>query len=266
MRGLIAVIAGCLLVGIWASWVFLRDTLQHFGYDVAYSDLGVWGDSFGPLNALFAALGFSAVFYTLLLQQRQTAAAERDQHKQRFESSFFELMRMLKDAGSKAYYFDPNSYALRSAIKIKSSHTGAEAFQGYWSDIKPGLLELEPNPGEQQAQKVYNARMRPAYASVVDPFYNLFTVIISRISNDNILTETDKNNYIEIVLSQFNSYETSFIALRSAGELSNDNFLFIKKYQMLRHIPETTYRGDFLRRLYGINPPNIKDDFTYEED
>lgn len=56
-----------------------------------------WGDSFGAINALTSGFGFTVVFFTLRIQARALRDQAADLHKQRFESSFFELLKLMRE-------------------------------------------------------------------------------------------------------------------------------------------------------------------------
>ena len=104
-------------------------------------DKGVFGDSFGALNALFAGLAFAGVIYAILLQQkelklqREELELQREEledtraeikgeketlQKQNFESSFFQLLTMHSEI--------VNSMVIRKGID--GEYFGRECF-GY---------------------------------------------------------------------------------------------------------------------------------------
>lgn len=67
--------------------------------EFSISKSGVFGDSFGALNALFTGLGFAGLLVTLRQQQSQLDAQskkdeiqDRQQKQERFESHFFKLL------------------------------------------------------------------------------------------------------------------------------------------------------------------------------
>ncbi|EJC80390.1 hypothetical protein Rleg4DRAFT_2015 [Rhizobium leguminosarum bv. trifolii WSM2297] len=58
---------------------------------------GQWGDGFGALNALFAGLAFTGALAALFMQGHAADKQNKDYHRQRFESSYFELLALLRE-------------------------------------------------------------------------------------------------------------------------------------------------------------------------
>lgn len=54
---------------------------------------GVFGDSFGTINALFSGLAFSGVLITLLFQRRDLSETRRQINDQNFESQFYSMLQ-----------------------------------------------------------------------------------------------------------------------------------------------------------------------------
>src|SRR5690349_1681956 len=78
------------VVGIWVVWASKASTISRLlvGAD-DLAGVGQWGDSFGALNALFSGLAFIAVLATLRSQARALKNQQEDQHRQRFDTTFF---------------------------------------------------------------------------------------------------------------------------------------------------------------------------------
>lgn len=90
---------------------------------------GVFGDKFGAINALFSALAFAGIIFTIILQkkelrlQREELAETRDEfikqnktlNRQRFENTFFQLLKLHGDIVDKLKIkaFDGNDYEKR---------------------------------------------------------------------------------------------------------------------------------------------------------
>ena len=92
------------LVGAWAT----RWYATHYTLPVVNNAAGLFGDSFGAVNALISAFAFAGVFVTFWLQrkeldlQRQELKAQREEFTQqnktlklqRFENTFFHMMEL----------------------------------------------------------------------------------------------------------------------------------------------------------------------------
>lgn len=69
---------------------------------------GLFGDKFGSINALFSGLAFAAISFTIYLQRRDMAHTvrafeeqTRSDQKQRFDSTFFQLVALHNDITAK---------------------------------------------------------------------------------------------------------------------------------------------------------------------
>lgn len=69
---------------------------------------GLFGDKFGSINALFSGLAFAAISFTIYLQRRDMAHTvrafeeqTRSDQKQRFDSTFFQLIALHNDITAK---------------------------------------------------------------------------------------------------------------------------------------------------------------------
>ena len=115
--------AGALVAVVLWWWLPEYLTGSYTSY-TEISDKGAFGDTFGTVNALFTALAFVGLITTILLQkkelqlqrhelslQRQEMKGQKDQLKfqnatfkqQRFESTFFELLRVHNDIVSSLF-------------------------------------------------------------------------------------------------------------------------------------------------------------------
>lgn len=64
---------------------------------------GVFGDKFGAINALFSGLAFAGIILTLLLQRKDLAATRSAMGYERFDNTFFQLLKLHIDITSKLY-------------------------------------------------------------------------------------------------------------------------------------------------------------------
>lgn len=128
---------GALLV--WFTWALFPFIAPRVGVGWNSETLGQWGDAFGALNALFSALAFISVLFTLKQQQRQIDDATIDQHRQRFDRTFYELLRLLREARDAVEFRYSDNYDGGERKKEKdygSKVTGAEAFKRAQFEVK----------------------------------------------------------------------------------------------------------------------------------
>lgn len=83
-------------VGVVIAWVINANNV----YDAKGNDLGVYGDKFGAVNALFSGLAFAGIIFTILLQRNElklqreeSREARKEFTQQNFENTFFNLLK-----------------------------------------------------------------------------------------------------------------------------------------------------------------------------
>ena len=132
MKQLLVISLGIGALVAWICFALFPIGVTLAGSTWQASTIGQWGDSFGALNALFSALAFVAVLYTLRQQQKQIDEAALDQHLQRFERTFYELLRLLREARDDVEFRYSDSYDGGTREKEKdyaARVTGTEAFK-----------------------------------------------------------------------------------------------------------------------------------------
>jgi hypothetical protein len=124
-----------IVIALWyISWCWIDNNISKESLKINTSlsneELrGVFGDKFGAINALFSALAFAGIIFTIILQkkelklQREELAETLDEfikqnktlNKQRFENTFFQLIKLHGDIVDKLKIksFDGNDYEKR---------------------------------------------------------------------------------------------------------------------------------------------------------
>jgi len=75
---------------LWAgSWWYLTTCYSAF---TSWGERGSFGDMFGAVNSLFAALALAFVIITLYLQIRSIREARRNAEEEKFQDIFFRLL------------------------------------------------------------------------------------------------------------------------------------------------------------------------------
>ena len=226
-------VAICALI-VWLVWFFHPSLAERMMIHWNGEKVGQWGDSFGALNALMSTLAFAAVLYTLRLQQRQIDDAQRDQHIQRFESSYFELLRLFREARAaikfeySAEYRQSKGYANRAgtpfigvgAAIISKPQTGQrqgdEAFTAamiefrFW--MQTGGVVSKSN--KNLLVEIYSRRIHDRYEGRFGPYFRLMYTILQRISEDDKLSPNEKARYGNLLRSQISSYEAAMAGIQ----------------------------------------------------
>ena len=199
---------GLAAFSLWLAWVFQVPIVRATSLYWRPETLGQWGDTFGALNALFAAAAFIGVISSLALQrqqfarqqeaierqQREIADAQAEQHRQRFESSYFQLIDLLRKLRGEITFAYSNKY--RELNEIGKQHFEAQgAVQAavhemrYWM-ITDGAT-LAGNTQESVAER-YETHVHAHNEDGLGPYFRIIYTILRRVLDDRILTTAEK--------------------------------------------------------------------------
>ncbi|WP_019564368.1 putative phage abortive infection protein [Agrobacterium sp. 10MFCol1.1] len=247
---------------IWAAWVAQKWIFAMFGADWSVTNLGAWGDTFGALNALFSAFAFIAVLFTLKQQrdelgrqQKQILAAERDQHVQRFEQTFYELLRLLREARSDVRFSHTDQYkALFSGPMPNSASEfqGAEAFAHANFEMIYCIGKLNPATQAELAEQLaetYMTAVHLRYESSFAPYYRLLYTILLRIHEDSVLIDKEKHRFGNLLRSQLTSHEVALCCYNGLSAVSGSFKQLLLEFRIGKYLPEHFGKVD-LKRVY----------------
>lgn len=254
------------LVIIWFLWGHLSPNLAgHFIHGASNEQVtraGTWGDSYGPFNAFISACAFASVVATLLLQSESIKNQEVDTHRQRFEASFFELIRLMKELrsgisfqNSDEYYFKKNpSYAPPPGKKrIRKEYSNIKAIQQANREIVHWLIDgnIASNPSRNEIVNIYMRRIHSKSEATLAPYFRLIYTILNRIKSDTVLSDHEKEYYGNLLRSQLTSYETTLLAINALSPVAKDLSNLIVYFRMLKYLPD----GKMKMRLAKFYPP-----------
>ena len=164
---------------------------------------GVFGDKFGAINALFSGLAFAGIIFTIFLQKRELTFQREELEdtriefikqndtlkKQRFENTFFQLLRLHNDIVDKLKIkaVDGETYSNREfflgAIKELKYRSTCEYFK-YSALIKLETHEIAEFKANREALHGFFQKLEK-----------------EEISNLLVLTNTDIENFISEPIS-----------------------------------------------------------------
>lgn len=238
----------------WIVWASAASSIAKWAvYDTDTTKSGTWGDSFGGFNALFGALGFAAVFATLIVQQRSLRDQQIDQHVQRFEATFFELLRLMRELrGQLSYTTSPDLVSelsnragskTKSPVRLKRSGvdaiTSAHTETKYW--IRKLIIQNKTITKEEIAH-IYMKFVHSRYESRFSAYFRIVYTILNNIKRDKFLSEEQKAYYGNILRSQLTSHEISLLAINSTAKVAKDLGDLISYFRMLKYLPDGTTR------------------------
>lgn len=233
---------------LWLFWSFYGVAIGN--WFLGSSDpikAGPWGDSFGAFNALISSLGFCAVVMTLWsqsksLQQQQNAIEmqkqqldrqQRDLHLQRFESTFFDLLRLLRECRDQFKFGDRN---------------GVAAFASLSDRIMQAPLYTSSNLSNVYSVD-YETNLHPLIEIEISPYFRVIYRILDRIRSDSILSDSEKIEFSKLLRGQLSSAELTAIGVNATLKLSNDLGKLLAEFHMLKYLPKNSAAFDELNRL-----------------
>lgn len=192
---------------------------------------------------LLTFAGFLAVLLGFLSQERQNAQQEEHFQKDRFESTFFQLLRTHNQIAEGVSW-------RRGSTRFLSGRIG---FKEFYSDFDCNLKRKYKNEewGESKNNEEVEKRVREVYMSLFEsdkyhlsPYYNNLSKTISFVEER---ATGDKHFYIDLVIAQMSLTELRLffyheVATRQGSEapyLDNVRGL-LKKYTFFRQIEPTS--------------------------
>lgn len=269
-----------MLAGIFVAgfWLISLITILIFGN---VSKTGAFGDSFGPVTALFSGLAFAGIVITLYLQrgdlrlQRKMLEAQHNElratneqlsgqkeqmrvqnkfiEKQNFEATFF---RMLQNFYSLIDGIDHDIVTRRrkgsELEKSINTLTGRDALKHfserlYYAVITPE--EEQPNNKNKEMTDLYTWENRyyELYnfldSDISVYFRNLYNLILY-VHSDETISQGEKYRYIKLIRATLSPYECLLIFLNGQTKYARENMLpLIHTYSLLKHLPQR-YRDE----------------------
>lgn len=244
---------------LWLGWAHLSPAIAKYFLNKD-DQFGVWGDSFGGFNALISALGFAAVLTTLVIQGRALRDQQRDQHRQRFESSFFELLALLRELRDEVKYSFSAAYQEahpptenRPAKVPSQTGKGSIAITSAIVEVRYWLLEDEGKPAkvtEAEIVKVYERFVHKRYEAALGAYFRIFYTILRRIRDDRILTDVEKEEYGNLLRSQITSHELVLAAVNSLSPVAKDFRHLLAHFHFFKYMPPGRFKN-ILQSIHG---------------
>ena len=224
-----------LIPGLWLLWVFQLPLARQFGMIWRPEVLGLWGDSFGALNSLFAGVAAIGVAATLYLQRKSMAEEKRDQSRQRFEGHFFQLLELSRDLRNEIRGDHP---------KVEPGPAAVSRYASYLkSAVANGQIDVaSKNSAASVYLKLVHNRGEAGLGAYFRVLFNIFRLIDSERS----LTDKDRELYGNIVRAQLSSNELILIGFNALIPQSGVFGDYVKRYRVLRYVPEGQIRSIFL--------------------
>lgn len=234
-----------LVLAIWSgAWYWIDGHIVvDGGPENIIAARGQFGDKFGAVNALFAGFAFAGIIFTIFLQNREIKQTKamleeqlRDSNKQRFDSTFFQLLALHNDITSK--------------LSDLETH-GREAFRSFHARVILSDPDFRCFPALQKLDREEIRKLKDIKAINLITKEKLDTADISNIETS-----------LEEGVSSFENYLDDSIDLQEkkirqaytkAAETHVDNYshYFRNLYHTLRFIKESPLIEDNERPRYA---------------
>jgi hypothetical protein len=258
-----------LLLLAWWTWAdistVIADDFASAASATQLSRAGSWGDSFGGFNALVSAFGFTAVLATLWMQAAALRQQQLDQHQQRFDSSFFELLSLVRELRRELRFSYSATYIASRAAKGQRISTkprkGRFAVRAAMREFTFWLITSGVNrrPDENDMVNTYMRRIHSRSESSLGPYFRVIYSILDRIRCDDVLSEGEKIRYANLIRGQLTSYEIALMAINGLAPIANDLDKLIVQFRLLKYLPQNATRRR-LERLYPQEAFRPRDD------
>jgi len=203
-----------------------------------------WGDSFGGFNAAVSTIGAGLILYTLHLQQVSVKEQFHDLHRQKFESRFFEMLRLLREQRNSlefsysSKYFNKKTGSVPNVSKRKVyrsleavRHCMAEIL--YWTRHEPD----PENVSRSRAGELYMTGVFTTAETTIATYFRSIYIILNKIKRDKILNDEEKAEYGNLLRGQLTATELYLLAYNSTAPISKDLGNLIEYFHLFKYMP-----------------------------
>lgn len=211
----------------------------------------VFGDMFGAANALFSALAFAALIYTVLLQraelrlQRQELKENRAELKGQREQLELQSQQMGLDAFENSFFRVLTVFGeIVGAIDLVSAKhgrtVGRDCFKNFYERFKDRFQVLRNDRDNlslsdaEVAAKAY----RQFYEEVQGDVGHYFRTLYNLVKLVDRSTVGDKHFYTNLIRAQLSNQETLLLFYNCSSGAGLEKFKpLIEKYALLKNMP-----------------------------
>lgn len=248
-----------ILLSIIIVWLTLAMPIVWLA-GVATESSGRIGDTFGIVNSLFSALGFAALTYTLIQQNRTIKQQEQDTRVDRFESKFFQMLAAQReivnemDLKRKVRTVYPNG---GRSVKREVATKGRECFriiyrQHFVNFIFDSYQETHGYEIDDHRRKdrnaselvdlnyliyVYEHKLFPMFQNDLGHYFRHLYYIVDMLDKADYIS--DKSEYVGIIRAQMSMYELLLLFYNGLSRYGEHKFKpLIEKHALLKSISE----------------------------
>lgn len=220
------------VIAIWCLNLFL---LKGMGSQ----DRGTFGDMFGVANSIFSGLAFSGVAYSIILQRHEifeqkvqiksamqdAEETKRIQEQQRFENTFFELIRLHHVIVNSMYRIAGGGHRVESREILREIYDNKII-------NKFGPDKMYPSMNKPQLERIASeyAELYRDSRHLIDNYFRHMFGVLNFVDQSGI---GNKKSYFEFYFSQLSGYEIALLFYHVlAGFGPESAKLIIEKYAL----------------------------------
>lgn len=211
--------------------------------------LGQFGDSFGGINALFAALAFAGVAIAAYLQGRSTALT----FKQSVENTFFSALD-LHHRISDGLFFEPATVkyetetTIEEQVRLAGQSDREEKEASGRAVFYAVIRKIARHTARHSDVVVRYAEIQNKHNHVLGHYFRNMYQILKLIDSEEALTAVEKRKYASILRAQLSSDELALLAINCQRSMVDEGQFrnLVVTYEMLEHLPLTHKDGNYV--------------------
>lgn len=226
---------------LWISYPLWSYLYKNAFYNTEFSEMGVFGDSFGALNTLFSGLAFTGIIVSIFIQSEELKTTRKDiqdqveQFKKQtealklqvFENTFFNMLKLHGDIVEAA-----------KAEKNKEKYSGRMCFYIVYGEFlghQGRFYSLKESEALKTVCDAYEFLHESVDALFGHYFRNIYQII--NFVDESELSDEQKKRYIDILSAQFSTYENVFLFFHCLSRYGCETHKhLVEKYGMLEHL------------------------------
>jgi hypothetical protein len=227
------------------------------------NQLGIFGDRFGAINALFSGLAFAGLIVAIMLQRRELELQRRELRdtrdefrrqrqqmeaqnltlrRQTFENTFFQLLRAHNDIVNA---IDLRDYRAGAIVKT----AGRDCFRIFYARVKAAYAEVQAEGERTAAEAItaaYEKFFEKEHADVGHYFSQLHDILEFVHASD----IEGKAFYASLLRGQLSTFELAVLFYHCLGSRGAQLKARVEEFAMLRALPQATLIAPAHKQLY----------------
>ncbi|MCE3228468.1 MAG: hypothetical protein K0S32_3019 [Bacteroidetes bacterium] len=262
----------------WGIFIFIA----KFSFK-DWDNAGVFGDSFGAINALFSGLAFAGIIYTIFLQKQELELQRRELRqtrlefkiqnetlkKQRFENTFFHLLNLhneivekLKVEVNEGDEITPHFVSYES----RSVFSGAVRYLARQKDMDEAFERIEDGIDTiHDGYTYFNMEFAPHLSHYFRNLYHTYKYL----HLSTLISPEEKQFYSSVIRAQLSDNELVIIFYNMMVDgLGYPNFKYLDQvYNVLENLPESNliepwFHMDVFKSLEVKEDPFFKKSYS----